>query len=224
MPPKADALQARIDYLSHELEMYTFVNKGVLQSNNEYKLRIAELERENAVLSTAERNLTATEDALEACERALKDLEKERDALAFRLKREEIARKGAERERDIWKGWFEDLEGAWGVADKAMKGALARKGQESKEEERAKVSVGQTRRFGADSSVTQDQAGRDRADQTGLERRPDLELLKRIHRWSLRTSCWLQHNPQLVYRQPGKGGGKSRAHPKLPRRRMTARN
>lgn len=142
MPPKpSEVLQTKVNSLTHELELSTFLNKGILQSNNEYKLRIAELERENAVLRTAERTLTATEDALELSEKRVRELEREKSSWEGRFRREEEARRAVERERDGLKGWSDGIIGAWGVAAKAMQDALVHPVQEKEEEERRRASV-----------------------------------------------------------------------------------
>jgi len=100
-PPRGMARQkdrdlAEISRLSSELELSTFLNKGVLQTNSEYKLRIVELERENAVLRVAESRLARTEDRLEAVEKKLEGeregrrvVEGEREELRERLARAE---------------------------------------------------------------------------------------------------------------------------------------
>lgn len=115
MPPRT-SVQDQLASLRNELELSTFLNKGVLQSNAEHKLRIAELEAENATLRTAESKLAATEDALEAAEQRIADLEEAKRRLAERreaaLAREVGLRRAAEEERDVWKGRFAALAGA----------------------------------------------------------------------------------------------------------------
>lgn len=58
-------LQDLVTKLENELELSKFLNKGVLQTNLEYKARIADLEYENDVLRKAESRLAATEEDLE---------------------------------------------------------------------------------------------------------------------------------------------------------------
>lgn len=58
-------LQDLVAKLENELELSKFLNKGVLQTNLEYKARIADLEYENDVLRKAESRLAATEEDLE---------------------------------------------------------------------------------------------------------------------------------------------------------------
>ena len=71
--PKDRDLASKISTLSAELELATFLNKGVLQTNSEYKVRIVELERENAVLRVAESRLARTEDRLAVAEKQLRE-------------------------------------------------------------------------------------------------------------------------------------------------------
>ena len=66
-------LQSQVATLQNEIELSTFLNKGVLQTNSEYKLKIVELERENAVLRVAESRLSRTEDRLEILEKRLRE-------------------------------------------------------------------------------------------------------------------------------------------------------
>ena len=99
-------LETRLTSVQSELELSTFLNKGVLQTNSELKLRIVELERENDVLRTAESRLAQTEDELEVCERRLKEREEE---LLEEVEREREEREKAEDERDAWRGRVERL-------------------------------------------------------------------------------------------------------------------
>ena len=71
-PPDVD-----ISAIREELELSTFLNKGVLQSNSELKLRIVELERENRTLRLAESALASAEDRLETAEKRVRQLEGE---------------------------------------------------------------------------------------------------------------------------------------------------
>lgn len=59
---KQSTLQEQLSKARNELELSTFLNKGVLQTNSEQKLRIAELEVENAALRKAESLLANTEE------------------------------------------------------------------------------------------------------------------------------------------------------------------
>jgi hypothetical protein len=98
-----------------ELELSTFLNKGVLQSNSEFKLRIAELEQENSVLRVAESRLARTEDKAELAERRAKEvLEEMRDKEAeweSAVRVEVEVREGLEVEleslREEVRGWRE---------------------------------------------------------------------------------------------------------------------
>lgn len=101
-------LHIQISTLKSELELSTFLNKGVLQTNSEYKLRIVELERENAVLRVAESRLARTEDRLEAAEQRAEKEGRERTRL--------------EEEREEWRKQ-RDLSG-WQA--KSWRGALER--------------------------------------------------------------------------------------------------
>lgn len=77
-----------------ELELSTFLNKGVLQSNSEFKLRIAELQQENTVLRAAESRLALTEDKAELAERRAKEAQEEvgkRESYWQGVSREQIA-------------------------------------------------------------------------------------------------------------------------------------
>ncbi|WWD03618.1 hypothetical protein V865_001673 [Kwoniella europaea PYCC6329] len=68
-------LESQISSLKHELELATFLNKGILQTNTEYKLRIAELESENIILSKAESKLSEIEDELEDTQKQYRTLQ-----------------------------------------------------------------------------------------------------------------------------------------------------
>jgi hypothetical protein len=106
-----------------ELELSTFLNKGVLQSNSEFKLRVAELEQENAVLRVAESRLARTEDKVELAERRAKSIAEElRDKeveWSGRVRAEIEAREALEVEmetmRDEVKGWREVGERVGGL-------------------------------------------------------------------------------------------------------------
>ncbi|WVN84914.1 uncharacterized protein L203_100050 [Cryptococcus depauperatus CBS 7841] len=99
------SLESQLSTANHELELATFLNKGILQTNTEYKLRIAELEGENIALRKAESRLAETEDALGDSEIQVKRLEKtlrewEHEAISARGKREDIERLRDELARD----------------------------------------------------------------------------------------------------------------------------
>jgi len=118
-------LETRLTSVQSELELSTFLNKGVLQTNSELKLRIVELERENDVLRTAESRLAQTEDELEVCERRLKEREEE---LLEEVEREREEREKAEDERDAWRGrverlreWYEGGRGLLVGVDREVK-------------------------------------------------------------------------------------------------------
>lgn len=113
MKPRASDMQDALAKAQHELELSTFLNKGILQSNAEYKLRIAELEKQNILLRAAEKRLSSTEDALETCEQRLKTAEMERNAAVKEARRiaERVA--GLEQERDGWKARFEAVREYW---------------------------------------------------------------------------------------------------------------
>ncbi|KAK1922144.1 hypothetical protein DB88DRAFT_497334 [Papiliotrema laurentii] len=113
MKPRASDMQDALAKAQHELELSTFLNKGILQSNAEYKLRIAELEKQNILLRAAEKRLSSTEDALETCEQRLKTAEMERNAAVREARRiaERVA--GLEQERDGWKARFEAVREYW---------------------------------------------------------------------------------------------------------------
>lgn len=66
-------LEKRVSDLSNELHLSNLLNKGALQNNQELTAQVTDLKRENAILRTAERRLTDTEDKLEACEEKLED-------------------------------------------------------------------------------------------------------------------------------------------------------
>lgn len=101
--------------LRHELELSTFLNKGLLQNSSELKVRITELERENKVLRRAESKLAEVEDQLDAAQRRVAQLEaevedrdKEMDERAAEVE-EKIrdalsAREGMKRENELLRG------------------------------------------------------------------------------------------------------------------------
>ena len=101
---------SRVAELQTQLEYSAFMTKGVLQTNTELRLQIAELEQQNAALHVAESRLSDVEDQLEEVENRLR--EKEAELLEWKkqksdhrkeLRVEVQARKAAERERDEWK-------------------------------------------------------------------------------------------------------------------------
>ena len=118
MPTPTSSLESQISTLKNELQLSTFLNKGILQTNTEHTLRIAELEHENEVLRSAERRLASTEDVLEDVERHVKELERERRD--WRVTLREI-----EKERDEWKARCERLTRTWEASVGMMGEALA---------------------------------------------------------------------------------------------------
>lgn len=94
------SLESQLSTATHELELATFLNKGILQTNTEYKLRIAELESENNILRKAETRLAGTEDALEDAEKRIKVLEEERDVWEEELETAKENMESAERDKD----------------------------------------------------------------------------------------------------------------------------
>jgi DNA repair exonuclease SbcCD ATPase subunit len=113
MAPRVLDLQTQISTLTQELELSTFLNKGILTTNSEHKVRIAELETENAALRAAERRLTATEDALEEAEKKCRAHERERILWEREVEKERQGRVGVEKELEEVKGRLEDLEAYW---------------------------------------------------------------------------------------------------------------
>ncbi|WVQ73031.1 hypothetical protein IAR50_002594 [Cryptococcus sp. DSM 104548] len=100
-------LENQLSTTTHELELATFLNKGILQTNTEHKLRIAELESENSILRTAEGKLGDTEDLLEEREKEMDELrgeversEEQRERMEAEVEKERELRGRAERERD----------------------------------------------------------------------------------------------------------------------------
>lgn len=75
MTKTALQLQDHIARLESELELSKFLNKGVLQTNIEYKARIVDLEYENDVLRKAESRLASTEEQLEQAQARAEKLE-----------------------------------------------------------------------------------------------------------------------------------------------------
>lgn len=126
--PKATTLHDQLTTLRNELELSTFLNKGVLQSNSEYKLRIAELEAENTVLRKAESQLASTEDALEASEEQVKALNEDlkvADSLCAALvTREQDARAKAEEDGTYWRQRYNDLLAASSQAQRLLGAAI----------------------------------------------------------------------------------------------------
>ena len=106
-------LHAQISTLTSELELSTFLNKGVLQTNSEYKIRIVELERENAVLRIAESRLARTEDRLEAAEKRLREMDKAEREWEEEMQKELGLREVVERESDVWREKYERLKEGW---------------------------------------------------------------------------------------------------------------
>ena len=96
-----EALQAEIRRLNSDLEHLQFFNKGVLQTNDEYKITIAELRKENDALRAAESQLSEVEERLEETEKALAEREVERREWAKERKvlRDEVRKETALREK-----------------------------------------------------------------------------------------------------------------------------
>lgn len=94
------SLESQLSTATHELELATFLNKGILQTNTEYKLRIAELESENIILRKAESRLAGTEDALEDAEKRIKVLEEEREVWEEELEAAKENMESAKRDKD----------------------------------------------------------------------------------------------------------------------------
>jgi chromosome segregation ATPase len=111
--PRHKDLQTRISTLTTELELNTFLNKGILQTNSEHKIRIAELEQENAILRAAESRLAKTEDMLE-------DVQKKCKALEVDIRRERLERERVETERNEWKGKFAKGRKVWEAVKSGM--------------------------------------------------------------------------------------------------------
>ena len=102
--------------LQSDLEYSAFLNKGVLQTNAEYKIRIAELEAENKALRRSERQLTRVEDEMESAQKLLQEWElageqwkKEAKALRRELKEVREARRLLEVENQGWTKKLGDL-------------------------------------------------------------------------------------------------------------------
>ncbi|OCF38338.1 hypothetical protein I317_07896 [Kwoniella heveanensis CBS 569] len=95
-------LESQLSSITHELELATFLNKGILQTNTEYKLRVAELESENAMLQKAETRLSKTEDRLEEAERRLRTFVVEREDWEVEKQRESAEKDKLAQERDAW--------------------------------------------------------------------------------------------------------------------------
>ncbi|KAK8853180.1 hypothetical protein IAR55_003882 [Kwoniella newhampshirensis] len=110
-------LESQLSSTNHELELATFLNKGILQTNTEYKLRIAELESENIILRKAESRLAKTEDQLELFEKRLEELEAEKEGWQEDMDEEIRRREGLERERDEWEARY------WSLRDR-LEGVL----------------------------------------------------------------------------------------------------
>jgi chromosome segregation ATPase len=110
--------------LRTELELSTFLNKGILQSNAELKARIAELEAENAALRSSESQLSRTEDALEVAEKRVHRAELSA-AAAERRYTDELGRvvgeqAAAERDAEAWRRKYEELAGVLVEAQRVL--------------------------------------------------------------------------------------------------------
>lgn len=120
------SLQEQLTKARNELELSTFLNKGVLQTNSEQKLRIAELEVENDALRKAESLLTKTEEERDYLLKALRQLQskaasmdglladaearaRKGDDAVDRLSSVQRSLSGATEEAEAWKLKFETL-------------------------------------------------------------------------------------------------------------------
>lgn len=92
-----------ISTVESELELSTFLNKGILAANSEHKLRIAELEAENEVLRTAESKLASMEDELERQREKYEGLADERKMLHQQLLYEHEDFAARMKEALVWK-------------------------------------------------------------------------------------------------------------------------
>jgi chromosome segregation ATPase len=101
-------MQDRIRVLEGELELSSFLNKGVLQTNTEHKLRIAELEAENEILRSTESKLAAAEDELEDTRLSIQELR--RDMVEGR-KRKDDELVGLKRDKKRMEGEWRRVEG-----------------------------------------------------------------------------------------------------------------
>lgn len=129
-PPDVD-----ISAIREELELSTFLNKGVLQSNSELKLRIVELERENRTLRLAESALASAEDRLETAEKRVRQLEGELADRERELEERETevedkikdalkAKEGLERENKQLRGMVREWREIGGSFVRRVGGAL----------------------------------------------------------------------------------------------------
>ena len=96
-----EALQSEIRRLNSDFEHLQFFNKGVLQTNDEHKITIAELRKENDALRVAEHQLSEVEEKLEEKEKALAEWKVERREWAKERKmlRDEVRKERALREK-----------------------------------------------------------------------------------------------------------------------------
>ena len=124
MARKSIDLQTELSTLRNELELSTFLNKGVLQSNQEQKLRITELEAENEVLRKAEKKLSTTEDSLEQLHKRCKEIDRERGVFLREKKKLEGQVESLCVERDGWKARFEGVKSYWGSVSRGMTDVL----------------------------------------------------------------------------------------------------
>jgi len=110
---KEKDFQTRLTTLTSELELSTFLNKGILQTNSENKIIIAELRQENAILRAAEAKLAETEDLLN-------EVEKKYKALEDVLEKERAERDRIIGERDLWRGRWEGIKDGWEMVKRGM--------------------------------------------------------------------------------------------------------
>lgn len=124
--------EATISKLQQELELSAFLNKGVLSSNQEQKVRIAELEGENAVLRTTESKLAALEDAyaeqekrMQRAEGALADARRRAASHLTALKGAQEGCTRAEADAARWRGKYQRLAAAVAQATSLFEDAEA---------------------------------------------------------------------------------------------------
>ncbi|WVR00248.1 hypothetical protein IAU59_007390 [Kwoniella sp. CBS 9459] len=103
------SLESQLSTATHELELATFLNKGILQTNTEYKLRIAELESENVILQKAESRLSKTEDKLEEVEKRLRAILAEKGDWQVARTRDLQERDKILQDRDEWEARYRAL-------------------------------------------------------------------------------------------------------------------
>ncbi|ORX40622.1 hypothetical protein BD324DRAFT_12054 [Kockovaella imperatae] len=120
MSTSSTSTRDEVIQLRTELEYSAFLNKGVLQTNAEHKVRIAELESENQSLRRSEKQLSRVEDELEDAQKALKEWEsaamtweRDRQKLKEALKVAKQAAEVLEAEKLDWINRFANLSEAF---------------------------------------------------------------------------------------------------------------